>query len=138
MVTKKTGRVLVVDDHTNWLELVKAILEEHGHQVTTTSSYDEAVKLLQSTNFNVAILDMRLVDKQLYNVQGIALLKQIRETASETRAVILTGYPDPKQRDVALNIYKASAYIEKVPEGTTFDLDAFSELIQGLIDQKIK
>lgn len=134
--TGSTGRVLVVDDHVNWLELVKTILGESGHQVMTTSSYNEAEALLRSGDFDVAILDMRLIDEEPYNVQGMALLRQIRESSSGTRAVILTGYPDVNQKEIALNVYQADAYMEKVPEGATFDLDTFSQLVQDLIDQR--
>lgn len=132
------GRILVVDDHANWVKLVKTVLEEDHHQVVTASSYDEATEVLQTNDFDVAILDMRLVDTQPYNVQGMALLKQIQEGKPETRAVILTGYPDPGQRQIALNVHKADAYIAKEPdyEGAAFDVDAFAQLVQSLVDQK--
>ena len=137
MSDKQKGHILAVDDQENWLRLITAILEEEGYQISTASSYNEAAALLKSFSFDVAILDMRLIDSQSYNVQGIALLKELKRDSPATSAIILTGYPDSEQEDKALNIYNADAYIEKVPKEGAFDLDSFIQLLDGLVKRKI-
>jgi response regulator RpfG family c-di-GMP phosphodiesterase len=79
---------------------------------------------------------MRLIDSQSYNVQGMALLKEIKGDRPATGAIILTGYPDSEQRDKALNIYSADAYIEKVPQEGAFDVDGFVQLLESLVKRR--
>jgi len=132
MIDKKASHILAVDDQENWRMLIKAILEEEGYRVSTASSYNEATTLLKDTSFDAVILDMRLIDSQSYNVQGMALLKQVKEDAPTTGAIILTGYPDPVHKDKALNTYKADAYIEKAPVVGGFDIAGFIQLVRHL------
>lgn len=134
MINKKSGHILVVDDHENWRLLLGAILEEEGYRVSTASSYGEATAMLGDIDFDIVILDMRLVDAESYNVQGMALLKLAKEKSSSTSAIILTGYPDPNHREMALGVYHADAYIEKVPPGKEFGVDGLVELVRHLME----
>ena len=136
MVQKTKGHILVVDDHVSWREFVRAVLEEESYQVSTASNYDDAVHLLDDVQFDAAILDVRLIDIQIYNVQGISLLRKIKKDRPNIKAVILTGYPDPDQKNKALELYGADAYLDKVLEGEPIDLDGFIELITGLVDRQ--
>jgi two-component system response regulator HydG len=129
------GRVLVVDDFYNWRNLLRCILEDNGHQVVTAATHSEAETKLSENAFDVVILDMRLVDEEKYNVQGVALLKMVKKQTPATGAVILTGYPDPLHRDRALNVYGADAYLCKVPEDEDFDIEAFSKLVSSLVQR---
>jgi CheY-like chemotaxis protein len=129
-----TGCILVVEDYWNWRDFLKCVLEEEGHQVRTASTHSEAQTELRRRDFDVVILDMRLVDTEKYNVQGMALLKQIKQQTPQTGAVILTGYPDPLHEKKALNVYGADAYLSKVPnEDADFDIEAFTKLVSDLI-----
>jgi DNA-binding response OmpR family regulator len=127
------GRILVVDDYSNWRTLLKSILEIDGHQVVTASTHAEAEEKLREGAFDAVILDMRLVDEETYNVQGIALLREIRCQSPFTGAVILTGYPDSLSEYRALSVYGADAYLHKVPDEADFDIEAFSELVAALV-----
>jgi hypothetical protein len=51
------------------------------------------------------------------------------------KAIILTGYPDSEQKNKAIECYHAEGYLEKVPDGTPLDIDKFSQLIFGLLDE---
>ena len=133
MAKKKCGRILVVDDHRNWRDLLTALLEGDGHEVVTASTFHEGLGLLRAESFDAAILDMRLVDSSVYNIQGMALLGEAKRLQPLIRAVILTGYPDADQRIRALEFYGADYYIEKAPEGVPFEVDSFSRLIFELL-----
>jgi len=135
MKDKPTVRVLVVDDYENWRVLLKSILEDDGHEVVTASTHSEAKEELRDSTFDVVILDMRLVDDQKYNVEGMKLLKKIKGKAPSTGAIILTGYPDPLHESRALSTYGADAYLSKVPDSIDFDIEAFSELVVTLAQQ---
>jgi two-component system NtrC family response regulator len=133
MAGKKRGHILVVDDHRNWRELLAALLESDGHEVMTAGSFQEGLRLLKAERFDAAILDMRLVDSSVYNIQGMALLREAKRLQPSIKAVILTGYPDPDQETRALHFYGADYYIQKAPEGQPFAVDSFSRLISELL-----
>ncbi len=107
---------MTVDDQANWRELIKAILEEDGCDVLTATSYSQAAEIIEAWEFDLVILDVRLDDLQTYNVQGIQLLRRLKEQLLLTGAIVLTGYPNSMHRDRCLNLYKADAYEEKVPQ----------------------
>jgi CheY-like chemotaxis protein len=129
------GNILVVDDYENWRSFVKSVLEDDGHHVVTAASHSEAEEKLSIGVFDVVVLDMRLVDDEKYNVQGMALLKMIKAQKPTTGAVILTGYPDPLHEQRALTSYGADAYLHKVPDNTEFDIEDFSRLVSKLVKQ---
>lgn len=135
-MNKGLGLILVVDDYPNWRNQLKCILREDGHEIVTASNHIDALQELHNKEFDVVILDMRLVDDEKYNVQGIKLLKIIKERIPSTGAVILTGYPDPLHKKKALDEYSADAYLCKVPEDENFDIEAFSNLVKKLVRKK--
>jgi len=129
------GNILVVDDHPNWTELLSIILTDDGHKATKAANFQEAVDLLKCNPFDIAILDMRLVDASSYNIQGMEVLKEAKKLQPSIKAIILTGYPDPKQREKAMDFYKADGYYEKAPDGKPFDIDVFSREIFKLLNE---
>jgi len=102
-------------------------------------SHSDAIRKLEKETFDVVILDMRLVDEETYNVQGMDLLKRLKKQTPNTSAVILTGYPDLSQKEKAIGEFGADAYLSKSFEGEdnsgidNFDIDAFSCLVANLM-----
>lgn len=80
-------RVLIVDDDP----IVRAALARHfrhkGHHVRTAGGVGEAVQLLREDPPEAAVIDLRMEDGS-----GLDLMRQMRELAPHTRAVILTAY----------------------------------------------
>jgi DNA-binding NtrC family response regulator len=130
------GNILIVDDQPNWRELLSVILTDDGHKVTTATNFQEAVDLLKRNSFDIAILDMRLVDASSYNIQGMEVLKEAKKQQPSIKAIILTGYPDHDQKEKAVNFYKADGYYEKAPNGKPFDIEVFSKEIFKLLNEE--
>jgi DNA-binding response OmpR family regulator len=86
---------------------MKAILEDEGYLVDTAESGGEAVQKTQKTNYNIALLDIRLPD-----MEGVELLKLIKEGVPRTRKIMVTGYPSMQNAIAALN-KNADAYLIK-------------------------
>ena len=118
---------MVVDDQQNWRELLRILLEKDGFQVTTAEGFEECKGILQKATFDVVVLDVRLIDQDIFNVEGLALLNEIHMKSPSTKAVILTGYPDSIKNETG-----ADAIILKVPHEKTFDKGAFRTLIREL------
>lgn len=132
---KQSSSVLVVDDQESWRDLLVAIFEESGCEVMAASTFEEGKTLLREKSFDLAILDMRLVDVSPYNVQGMALLRDAKRLHPVMKAIILTGYPDPDQRVRAIDFFGADGYFEKVPDGQPLDVDTFSQLVSSLLEE---
>ncbi len=132
MTSKRTGTVLVVDDHSNWRDLLSTLLENDGHRVVTACSTEEAKSQLRNGKFDVAVLDMRLVD-DVFDVGGMLLLQEAKRLHPSMKAIILTGFPDVEQRAKAIKFYGADGYYEKAPDGRPFDIDEFSRLVFELL-----
>jgi len=82
-----TGKILVVDDDRNLLELLKMRLESSNHEVTTAINEEEAIKAVKSQVF-----DLSLVDLQLLNQDGISLMEEFHLILPDMPVIILTAY----------------------------------------------
>ena len=80
--------VLVVDDEENFLTLLQWFLTQRGYQVTTASSTEQALSLLDGRVFDVALLDIRLGAGD-----GMALLEELTQRLPRLKVFMMTAYP---------------------------------------------
>jgi DNA-binding NtrC family response regulator len=100
-------RILVVDDDETIRTTMKAILEDEGYQVDLAGTGKEAIQKTQEKTYNVALLDIRLPD-----IEGVELLKLLKDSIPKTRKIMVTGYPSMQNAIGALN-KNADAYLLK-------------------------
>lgn len=81
------GRILLVDNNGRGLTARKMILTEHGYNVETASSGEEAWEIFQKNPFDVVVTDL-LMD----GIDGIELIRRIRATDSPARTILLASY----------------------------------------------
>ncbi len=91
-------RVLVVDDDTDTLEVVRLVLQQKGAHVLVASSVAEALDALRAGPVDVLISDLGMPGDDGYD-----LIRQVRATERETRgqrmpAVALTAYASDEDR----------------------------------------
>jgi CheY-like chemotaxis protein len=86
------GRVLVVDDLPDWRSTLSGLLSDLGHEVRSVSSRAEALQLMDTERFHVAVLDVRLDESDEDNREGLLLMHDIRRKWPATAIIILTGY----------------------------------------------
>src|SRR5262245_9831157 len=95
------GKILVVDDDANLLELVKTRLEAADYEVTAVLSAEEALHAGAAT-FDLAVVDMKLDDHD-----GISLMEELHKDHAEMPVIILTGFGSI---DSAVEAIKKGAY----------------------------
>ena len=95
------GRILIVDDEVNIRAGLRDVLVRDGHSVTEGGSGEEALKLLETLNFDVAIVDVRMP-----GMSGTELLEVIRLRWPHIAVIMLTGHGTLETAMVAV---KASA-----------------------------
>ena len=103
----KHARILVVDDDENIRNTMKTILEDEGYIVDLAASGSEAIQKTKKSAYNIALLDIRLPD-----IEGVELLKLIKDAVPRTRKIMVTGYPSMQNAIAALN-KNADAYLIK-------------------------
>lgn len=103
----KNARIIIVDDDENIRKTMQTILEDEGYVVDLAVTGNEAIKMTQETAYNIALLDIRLPD-----MEGVELLKLIKDNVPRTRKIMVTGYPSMQNAISALN-KNADAYLVK-------------------------
>ena len=107
MSLDKNARIIIVDDDENIRKTMKTILEDEGYVVDLAATGNEAIEMTQKTAYNIALLDIRLPD-----MEGVELLKLIKDNVPKTRKIMVTGYPSMQNAISALN-KNADAYLVK-------------------------
>ena len=82
-----SGKILVVDDDRNLLELLKIRLESANYEVMTALDEEEAVKAVKSQVFDLSIVDLQLVRQD-----GISLMEEFHLILPDIPVIILTAY----------------------------------------------
>ncbi|MCL5952132.1 MAG: response regulator [Chloroflexi bacterium] len=125
MSREATGRILVVDDISYWRRLIPQVLR--GYEVRVAATYEEALEAIECFEFDVAILDVRLRDEDPSNVDGIYVLRRVRERRQDASVVILTGHRK-SLRDEALVGCEPYELVSK-----PFENAAFRQMIERLV-----
>ena len=82
--------LLFIDNHSNFLASRTAALRQNGFAVTTGTSAEDALSLVKSHSFDLAILDIRLVDdKDEEDRSGLNLARRLDPALP---IIMLTGY----------------------------------------------
>ncbi len=97
-------KILVVDDEKNILKLYEAELSDEGYNVVTASSGKEAIEVFQRENPDLVTLDILMPD-----MDGIQVLRQIKEMRHNVPVIMLTAYD---YRD-DFSVWVSDAYVVK-------------------------
>lgn len=95
-------KILIIDDDVDICALLKRFLERKGYEVTTSFKGQEGLQLLNSTDFDVVLTDFRLPD-----MDGIDVLKSIKQSKPNIPVIVITGYSDVGQ---AVKVIRLGAF----------------------------
>ena len=80
-------RLLVVDDDTNLLELVRRKLSAAEYEIKTALTASEAIKAVEDENFHLCVADLRLADGD-----GISLMNELHAISPHMPVIIPVSY----------------------------------------------
>jgi signal transduction histidine kinase len=100
--------VIVVDDELNILNSLRRLFKDENYGVFTTSDSAEALKCLNDNKVKVFISDQRMP-----NINGVDLLKQVKDAHPNTMRILFTGYTDLKIAEDAINKGEVYRFINK-------------------------
>ncbi len=119
------GKILIVDDEEEILELFKDILEEEGYTVFTANNPQLALDILRNEDFDLILSDMRMP-----NLSGEEFLEIVRKINDYTTFVIMTAYGTIEN---AVSCTKKGAY-----DYLTKPIDFNDPKIWSVIEEGIK
>ena len=94
-------RILIVDDQELYLNSLAFALQKH-YEVSTAKSLIEATDQL-SKDFEIALVDIRLDEKEEGNIDGIKLLR-IRMNKPDTSVFMMSAYREFSYAEQSLNL----------------------------------
>ena len=80
-------KILVVDDEKNIRLTLSQALETLGMPVQTAGDGEEALQKLQDSDFSLVLLDLKLP-----GMDGLEVLRRIRESRPKTRVIMITAH----------------------------------------------
>ncbi len=106
----KPIRLLLVDDEKGFVDVLSKRLEKRNIHVTQAYSGSEGIQLLRRSDFDVAVLDLKLED-----MDGIEILKIFKKMDPNMPVIMLTGHGSEKASKEGLR-YGAFDYLTKPHE----------------------
>ncbi len=103
-------KILLVDDEPGVLRAHQRAFTSMGYEVFTASNGDQAVSYVQSLEFDVVVSDIAMP-----MMDGVALLRAIRQFDLDVPVILITGYPTVETAALAVQ-YGAFRYLIKPVE----------------------
>ena len=115
-------KILVIDDDLHVQRLYKEELTEEGYEVVVAANGAEAMEMFEKENPDLVTLDIRLPD-----VDGIYLLRQMKEKKPKLPIIMSTAYDYRND----FSVWASEAYIVK-----SSDLDELKSVIKKLLTKE--
>ncbi len=111
----RQGRILVVDDLESWREELVETLQHDGLHADSASTATEALQRLNETLYHLLVLDIRLVDADHTNEDGISLLRELEERglSEATKVIMLSAHDTKEHMRMAFRDYKVADFLSK-------------------------
>jgi len=94
--------ILVIDDDSYICNLLVNYLEKNGYQTQYSLTGNKGIKLIEKKKFDLVLSDFRLPD-----VDGMEILKKIKELKPDLPVIIMTAYADVR---MAVKLIKSGAF----------------------------
>ena len=108
--------VLLVDDEPGILKVLGISLADRGYRVLTAENGEEALRVFQEARPEVILTDIKMP-----GMDGIELLKRIKEESPNTEVIMITGHGEMELAIQSLK-YDASDFITKPIHDETLDI----------------
>lgn len=118
------SKILVVDDEQSMREFLAIMLKKEGHAVVAAENGVHALKAMQ-----VEIFDLVITDVRMPQVDGIEVLRTVKEISPETVVIVITAFAST---DTAVEAMRLGAYdyITK-----PFNVDQVKLIIQKALEK---
>jgi len=116
-------KILIIDDNIELLESLELFFLEKGFEVWKETHGSEGFNRLIEVKPDVAIIDVRLPD-----VDGISILEKIKNSALDTKSIIITAFQDMETTVKAIK-FGAYDYVHK-----PIDIEELNAIVEKCIN----
>ena len=92
-------RVLLVDDEKDFLDIMAERLGARGMDVTTTTSAEDAIEMVEKNSYDAVIMDLMMPA-----MDGFKAMKLLLKVRSDLRIILLTGDAPQKKCNEAIKL----------------------------------
>ena len=112
-------KILIVDDDSNLLEIIKMRLESSDYEVVTVQKEEDALKAVKVQPFDLSIIDLQLAKRN-----GISVMEDVHKITPNIPVIILTAYGSIESAVEAMQ-KGAYSYLTKPfdPRGLLFQIE---------------
>ncbi len=98
-------KILVVDDEEHVRQLFKEELSEEGYEIILAADGPEAIRLVDEAQPDLVTLDIRMP-----GMDGIEVLRVLKEKKRDLPMIMVTAYPEYKHN---FGVWASEAYVVK-------------------------
>jgi DNA-binding response OmpR family regulator len=117
--------ILLMEDELSMANGLKMVLQEEGYDVDLAMTGQTALDKFNRKSFDLLVADLRLPD-----IDGMEVIKQVKEMRPEIEAIVITGYPSVSSavESVRIGVYD---YLRK-----PFTEDELKEAVGGALKKR--
>jgi DNA-binding NtrC family response regulator len=120
------SNLLIVDDEQSYRQLLTLVFEGDGHYIRTAMNGREALNMLGEEPADVIISDVKMPD-----MDGIELLRAVREVSPDTGVVLMTAFASVETAREAFKL-GADDFIQK-----PFDVEELKIIVRKALDKQV-
>ncbi|MBN2378388.1 response regulator [candidate division WOR-3 bacterium] len=91
--------ILIVDDEIAFTTVVSKMLASQGYVAEVANSGKKALSMLESKEYDLVITDLNMP-----GMDGLELIRKIRESLGNQRIIVVTGYPSQDSHSDAVKL----------------------------------
>ena len=118
------SKILVIDDEQSMRDFLSIMLKKEGHDMVAAENGSDALKAVQTEIFDLVISDVKMP-----GLNGIDVLKTVKEVSPETVVIMITAYATAETAVEAMKL-GAYDYITK-----PFKVDEIKLIIQKALEK---
>ena len=103
----KAPTILLMEDETNVAKGLKLVLDEEGYTVDWAETGIRALELFHQKRYDLLLADLRLPD-----IDGIEVIKEVKQQQPQTGVIVITGYSTVNSAVEAMKL-GAADYLQK-------------------------
>lgn len=118
-------RLLIVDDQKGIRRLLTEVFLEYGYEIDSCANGIKALEVIPEFKPDLIIMDVKMP-----GMNGIDVLKKLRETDKDIRVIMMTAYGDQHYINQAETLGVARFLIKP------FDLNELKEQVEEILQDK--
>ena len=130
------GDILIIEDTQEWRESLRSLLESEGYRVFEASTAAEAMELLTSRPFHIALVDISLRYQDENDESGMNLLAAMKKRGLDrvVQSIVISGYGTRRRMRRAFVDYNVADFIPK----DEFDTEEFLDIVRRVFETEVK